>query len=332
MGDKQLNEVLAEDVGRWLADGLISESVHATLRERYRAREFGAQKLVRYAAVSGGMIALFGVIGLIGAISGSLGFGAFLMLGVGVALGCVGLRLGSDPLGTYEHTAKVVVLLALWIITGGLGLLLAAFDVEEEGLVLGVGSVMLPVMFAVAYLQKNGFLLLLALLATFHWLGSFASMIGRSTYSLSIQDPRWMSVAASIAALVGLVHERHMQDRYPRFHQVYQAVGLTYLNLSLLILTIWDKEAGSALNLGWVVVALVASLAQVGMGAWLINPLWTGFGVTTLAVNLYTRYFETFWDDMHKGVFFLCGGLSLLGLGLGFELWLTRRERKEQAA
>lgn len=330
MGEKQLNEILAGDIGRWLADGLISESVHATLRERYQAREFGAQKLVRYIAISGGMIALFGVIGLIGAIAGSLGFGAFLMLGIGAALGFAGLRLARDPLGTYEHTAKVVVLLALWIEAGGLGLLFAAFGVEDEGLVLGVGAVMLPVMFLVAYLQRNGFVLLMGLLATFHWLGSFANMIGRSTYSLSIQDPRWMTVAAASAAAIGLVHERRLQDRYPRFHQVYQSVGLTYLNLSLLILTIWDKEAGSHVNLGWVVTALLAALAQIGMGAWLVNPLWTGFGVTALAVNSYTRYFETFWDDMHKGVFFLCGGLSLLGLGVGFELWLSRRERQEQ--
>ena len=45
----------------------------------------------------------------------------------------------------------------------------------------------------------------------------------------------------------------------------------------------------------------------------------TGFGVTALAVNLFTRYFERFWDAMGKGYFFLLGGALLFLFGLGYE-------------
>lgn len=50
-----------------------------------------------------------------------------------------------------------------------------------------VGLTSLPVAFALAYRFENGFLLVLAILGVFHWLGSWHSMIGRSTYAFDIQ-------------------------------------------------------------------------------------------------------------------------------------------------
>jgi uncharacterized membrane protein len=32
-------------------------------------------------------------------------------------------------------------------------------------------------------------------------------------------------------------------------------------------------------------------------------------------VNLFTRYYERFWDALGKGLFFLLGGAALLALG-----------------
>ena len=39
------------------------------------------------------------------------------------------------------------------------------------------------------------------------------------------------------------------------------------------------------------------------------------FGITFLAINLYTRYFEYFWDGLHKVVFFLILAASLALIG-----------------
>jgi len=40
-----------------------------------------------------------------------------------------------------------------------------------------------------------------------------------------------------------------------------------------------------------------------------------GFGLTFLAINLYTRYFEYFWDGMNKVGFFLILAASLAVIG-----------------
>ena len=130
-----------------------------------------------------------------------------------------------------------------------------------------------------------------------------------------------MSVAALLAVGAGVWHEIYLRERTGRFYQAYEALGLAYLNLSLLILSIFP-EGGS--QLPWVLAFAAAGIAQIVAGARLHNGLFTGFGVTALAVNLYTRYFEYFWERTHKGVFFLVGGVSLLGAGLACEILLKR--------
>ena len=47
-----------------------------------------------------------------------------------------------------------------------------------------------------------------------------------------------------------------------------------------------------------------------------------GYGLVFLGLNLYTRFFEWFWDSLNKGLFFIIVGLSLWGLGAHAErLW-----------
>jgi len=40
-----------------------------------------------------------------------------------------------------------------------------------------------------------------------------------------------------------------------------------------------------------------------------------GFGLTFLFINLYTRFFEYFWDSMHKALFFAVLALSFWYVG-----------------
>jgi len=51
-------------------------------------------------------------------------------------------------------------------------------------------------------------------------------------------------------------------------------------------------------------------------------------GIIFLLLNLYSRYFEFFWDTMNKGIFFL-----VLAVTFGFiGRWLTRGSRKKKSA
>jgi hypothetical protein len=46
------------------------------------------------------------------------------------------------------------------------------------------------------------------------------------------------------------------------------------------------------------------------------------FGILFLLVNLYSRYFEFFWDNMNKGIFFVVLAVSFYGVGR----WLEKRK------
>src|SRR5262249_29637775 len=144
----------------------------------------------------------------------------------------------------------------------------------------------------------------------FHWIGSWSRMAGQGSYEFAIDEPRLMAPAALAVFLFGLWHERRGPP--PRFHLVYQAAALLYLGLSLLLISFHQALAGIA-------VLTLAALGQIFVAARLKSPLVMGFGVTALAVDLFTRYFERMWDAVDKGVFFIVGGALLMAYGGLFE-------------
>ena len=64
--------------------------------------------------------------------------------------------------------------------------------------------------------------------------------------------------------------------------------------------------------LPYILVLSAAALAQIVLGARLRSALVMGFGVTALAVDLFTRFFERMWDRLSQGMFFLAGGLKIV--------------------
>ena len=71
--------------------------------------------------------------------------------------------------------------------------------------------------------------------------------------------------------------------------------------------------------LDWVLVFTLAGIAQIVAGARLHDARFTGFGIVFLAINLYTRFFEHFWDQLSAGAFFLIAGALAMLLGYAFE-------------
>jgi uncharacterized membrane protein len=322
MPSAAVRERIAQDAGQWLVDGLVPKSTCDLLRERYGAKEFGVARAIKSLGIAGGLTAFFGLLGLVAAISGSKMVAAALMIAVGAGLTAGGIRLATDKLGRYVVSSRAV--LALGVVTATIGLVVAldGIGLPRQQLTILTGPLMLIPIGVLAYRFGNTFLLVLGLLEFFHWVGTWNQMWGRSTYGLYIQDPRMMSAAALAAIVVGIYHERELRDQTGRFFQAYETTGLVYLNLSLLILTIGLGARGD--TSAWIAVWFVAALAQIVAGARLHNSLLTGFGVTAFAVNVYTRYYEDFWNSMHAGTFFLLGGASLLMAGALCELVLRK--------
>ena len=319
---RAVKQKLADDVQLWVADGLISTGVAATLRERYQASGFGLVTVIKYLGICGGVFCLFGLMGLLGAAVGSEGFAGGMVIAVGGALMAAGLKLSRDVRNRYAFSSRAVTAMGALALAAGVAVICKSLDVKDEEMFVVTGCVAVPLYAFLAYRLKDGFLLVLATIAFFHWVGSWESMWGRSTYEMEIDQPKVMCVVAIAVFVLGMWHERH-QQRFLRFFVVYQSIALVYLNLSLLILSIsWHRDDA----LTWVIIWSAAALGQIVLGARLDSALLLGFGVTSAAIDLFTRYFEHFWDRMSLGAFLALGGAVLLALGLAFERVARPRE------
>ncbi|HOS93931.1 MAG TPA: hypothetical protein PLQ54_11500 [Armatimonadota bacterium] len=312
MTTRAVKQALADDISDWFADGVIEQKTLETLRERYQVEAFGVAGFVRYLGIAGGLIAFFGIMGMIAAMSNSVHFGAVVTAAVGCGLVWWGIRLAGDIRERYATSSKIVLTLGAVLWTSGMMLFAQAVGAPEDVLIMIAGT-SIPVMAVLAYKYHNSMLLLLSVASLFHWVGAWNGMLGRSTYGFHVQDPRAMSVFALLAFGVGVYHELRLADRTGRFYKVWESLGLLYLNMSLLILSIWRQTSEG--ELVWSLVLAAATVGQILLGARLHNGMIRGFGVVFFAINVFTRYHEAFWDRLELGSYLLLGGLVLLALG-----------------
>jgi uncharacterized membrane protein len=330
MGRRETRERLRQDITVWFADGIIDEATLKILQERYESRRFGWIGVVKYIGITGGLLAFFGIVGLVTAMVQSGVFAAIALGAIGAAITWWGMRMAGDGRDRYAVSSKVVLTLGcvLWI--GAIGVLAGMTDMNEEQALLATGAISLPITFFLAYRGRNQYLLVLVLLAFFHWIGAWHAMWGRSSYVFSVQDPKIMTFVALAAIAVGVYHERRLYPRTGRFYLAWESLGLLYMNMSLLILSIWSRhEAGSVL---WILVFTGATITQLVLGAAWQNGLLRGFGITFLAINLFTRFHEAFWDQLQLGQYLLAGGGLLVVLGACTEFAVRTLRGKGGAA
>lgn len=99
---------------------------------------------------------------------------------------------------------------------------------------------------------------------------------------------------------------------FREFFKSTLAMGLLYLFAALWIMSIFgnygDMQSWHAVKqielFHWSLIFGLAAGAAIYHGLRFDNGMTKGFGITFLFINLYTRYFEYFWEGLHKAVFF----------------------------
>ncbi|MCD9494995.1 hypothetical protein [Photobacterium carnosum] len=102
-----------------------------------------------------------------------------------------------------------------------------------------------------------------------------------------------------------------------------QFIGLIYFFTALWMLTIFGNydslRAWSNIKQielwGWSVAMLLITLSAIFYGIKYNDPLVRAFGIIFLLLCLYSRYFEYFWDTLHKALFFAILALSFWIIG-----------------
>jgi hypothetical protein len=111
--------------------------------------------------------------------------------------------------------------------------------------------------------------------------------------------------------------------RLAEFRHATYVLGLLYLFIALWILSIFGDygdihrwyQARQIELVHWGLLFAVAAVAAIVYGLKQDDYTSRAFGITFLFINLYTKYFEFFWDATHKAVFFLIIAVSFWLIG-----------------
>ncbi|MCP5196318.1 MAG: hypothetical protein H6974_05985 [Gammaproteobacteria bacterium] len=313
-------DLLAREAIDWHQQGLIDRPLLDTLLPRYETQGRFLAMLLKWL----GLFAIFqlglAMLAFIAMMTESALVAAVLLGGIGAGSWHFGIQMATDPRQRHPFTGSVLVTASLAAAFGTLILLYAAAGGESEEQVISKLLLLTGALaVATAYRYHLRWPLLLGLLLFFHGIGAWHAYGGHGAYFADIQDERLMAGMALVAIFLGLWHERWLKSgplrRCTGFGSLYLIFGLLYLNLSLWFLTLFGKP------LDWVLIFTAASIVQIAAGARLHDARFTGFGIVFLAIDLYTRFFEHFWDRWSAGVFFLLGGALAMVFGFACERW-----------
>jgi uncharacterized membrane protein len=124
-------------------------------------------------------------------------------------------------------------------------------------------------------------------------------------------------VLAAIA--LGIIHRRWSRSTLAEPPAVVVLVLLGCMILaSVIAVTPHSRE------LWFILLLTLLTSAGVYLGIAWESPVFLNTSLVFLAVNLYTRFYEYFWDAMPKSLFFIIGGATLMLGGV----WVERMRRR----
>lgn len=246
---------------------------------------------------------------------------------------CIGLAILSSSLyflGLYrnqKHPEKIYSNEATFF----LGVLATAASIAYFGEVIDTGSghfslllLMASVIYGILGLWFPSKLVwIFSLLSLGGWFGAetgYAS--GWGAYYLGMNYPMRFVLFGSVLVAASTFVFRQWPAR-KAFLLPTRAMGLLYLFIALWIMSIFgnygDPDLWQRANqielFHWSILFAAASIASIYHGVKYDDGMTRGFGITFIFINLYTRFFEYFWDDTHKAIFFAILGISFWYLG-----------------
>jgi hypothetical protein len=162
-----------------------------------------------------------------------------------------------------------------------------------------------------------------ALLSMGSWFGAetgYAS--GWGAYYLGMNYPmRFVMFGVALLAASSFIFKPWTERT--DFISSTRAIGLLYLFIALWIMSIFgnygDSESWASIRqfelLHWSLIFGAVSIASIYHGVKYDDGMTRGFGITFIFINLYTRFFELFWDSTHKAIFFALLAISFWYLG-----------------
>jgi hypothetical protein len=334
--------IITQALQRWRESGVIDEQTASRLTDSIVVASFDWQRTARYAFIT----AIFCLVIAVGAILADEVLMKLLMrifnapaivkcgffAAVSAAIFWYGLFLRKRyPHRLYGNESVFF-----------LGVLALAASVFFLGVAIDTGTGHYSVLFLIASVLyallalwfPSALVWVFGLLSLGAWMGTETGYVsGHGMYFLGMNYPLRFVIFGGALTALGIAGQHSFvaagagsstfKDRLLSMSPQTKVIGLLNLFIALWIMSIfgnygdmtqWHKVRQHEL-LHWSLLFGAAAIAAIWYGLRRDDGVLRGFGLTFLFINLYTRFFEYFWDSIHKAAFFAVLAVSFWYLG-----------------
>jgi hypothetical protein len=344
--DKQESEFLNEAINHWEKEGFVDKAVADTLRNSYQVKGFDWMRLAKYSF----WIAL---------ICGAISFGWFIIddavinyikrlyntpnvvIGILSVVAATGLFLWGRRLKKISPE-KVFSNEAVNFIA----ILFTACSIAYLGKTFDNGSGHFSILFLIsvfvygilAWNMDSRLIWLFALISLGSW---FGSETGYQThwgyYFLGMNYPLRFVLFGAVLVAASFILKR--QKWFYLFGDLTYIVGMLYLFVSLWIISIFGNYANmdtwwpvkQITIFYWGIIVAVIILGFLFYGLKNNDTVAREFGITFLIILIYTKYFEYFWTNTNKPLFFAILAVSFWLIGRKAEkIWNVSTAKRKK--
>jgi uncharacterized membrane protein len=337
---KKHHGIVSRVIERWRQNGVVDEPTAAKLSDSLAIASFDWQRTARYAFI----VSIFCLVIAVGSVLADevlmkllmriFNAPAFVKCAFFAAVSAAIFRYGLFLRKRYPHRPYGNESVFF------LGVLALAASVYFLGVAIDTGSGHYSVLFLIASVFyallglwfPSKLVWVFGLVSLGAWMGTETGYVsGYGMYFLGMNYPLRFVFFGAVLAVVGIAGQHSpstaspstLGERLLLMSPQTKVIGLLNLFVALWIMSIfgnygdmshWQKVKQYEL-LHWSVIFGGVAIAAVWYGLKHDDGVLRGFGLTFLFINLYTRFFEYFWDSIHKAAFFAVLAVSFWYLG-----------------
>lgn len=333
--NKKQGQFLSEIIKRWETDETISGETAEKLRNSFSVKPFDWKRLAKYSfwiAIICGAIALQALItdrSLIEQIEK-----LFTSSDAGLCISFVLLAGAAYFLGFKRRRRKPEKIFSNEFIIFS-GVLFTAASVGYLGRMLDSDSGHFSLLFLLSFViygiiglwLRSKLVWIFAIISFGSWFGTETGYVsGWGAYFLGMNYPLRFILFGVLLIAAGYYMQRKAKLTF--FYKGTYVMGLLYLFISLWMLSIFGNygdieqwyEVKQTELFYWGILFAVAAIGAIYFGLKTDDNVSKSFGITFLFINLYTRYFEYFWNAADKAIFF-----SVLAISFWFIGWKAEK-------
>jgi len=322
-------ETVDKVLNYWKTEGKISEEKEKELKQSLDKKSFNWQSLAYYSF-------LFAIVSLLIAVISIFADNALLQLidsliETSYSTKSISFFLISivffwldtkfnDKVNNKKYSRYIFSFFGAIFLAIAAGLTSYVFNLEENpGIIILLLSILY---FIIASFRKQELLWIFGIISFLIAYGAITHDLGKSEYLfIGMNFPMRFTILGLILLAVNPLIKR--SNRLKNFIEPTYWSALLVFFISLWFLTIfgnydsYDKwlEIRQYYLWWYSLILLLASFAAILIGIKKEDSTLKNIGVSFIFLNLYTRYFEYFWDELHKALFFGIIAISFWFIG-----------------